>query len=303
MFDASNSGPQRSVARMKNRARPLAPPPLPVTPPSSPGATAPRPGGHPSPRRNNPSTISRKPPTPTKAVGVDESLGGIWAILNQTSAAVRCVMCYATCDHSARSLECGHKSCVDCLNKTADFARERRWMPPQDLPHNSYPTSAMSSRNRELTEIECPACHSLTDFCSGADGLELALEAAEERNELKQTCVVCNECEDKVADLYCQQCEVEFCSECAPRVHSSRVMSSHVMITIDARSDAQPDAQLQEPLPAPMCDIHNKEMEFFDLENQIPVCAHCILKEGQRCVAVSHTHMCTSLSLSQGHCA
>ena len=74
----------------------------------------------------------------------------------------------------------------------------------------SYPTSAMSGagRNRDCTEIEYPACHALTDFSDGVDGLAAAVE---EQAPIEHEQKMCNECESSVANLYCAQCEVEFC--------------------------------------------------------------------------------------------
>ena len=59
-------------------------------------------------------------------------------------------------------------------------------------------------------------------------------------------------------------------------------MGNHLLTPIDPSSVDDPSEALQEPLPAPMCGAHGVEMEFFDMDAQIPVCAHCTLKGGPR---------------------
>lgn len=74
----------------------------------------------------------------------------------------------------------------------------------------------------------------------------------------------CAECEQSVADVFCENCNAKFCRECFRDVHSRRALRSHVLIGVSSLDDV-----------AVQCDVHQEPFKLFCKVEQVPVCSMC----------------------------
>ncbi|KAI3643826.1 hypothetical protein MP228_009990 [Amoeboaphelidium protococcarum] len=106
-------------------------------------------------------------------------------------------------------LQCGHSFCSSCV---------------QTLP--VYSSNLKSQADGEF--ICCPVCRVKTEL-RNADSLQPADSVIAQCENIRESIVICNECDEASTEFFCPQCEMYLCVSCTHRIHSGRGTSRHIL--------------------------------------------------------------------------
>ncbi|KXJ22761.1 RING finger protein 17 [Exaiptasia diaphana] len=182
-------------------------------------------------------------------------------------------------------LDCAHTFCEGCLTK---FARTHKTHIP--CPECTIPTSlskegilgvkdlnvnvyimgilAASTYKKSLMESGSPRKGSNTAKMSSNKGIPQGFMKKDTSNKTPD--LKCEECFSASATSRCLKCECVFCVKCFEKVHSmSHTLRKHKQYPLLSSSSDKSSSG---------CSIHkNRPLEFFDKDENKPVCAHCIV--------------------------
>lgn len=90
---------------------------------------------------------------------------------------------------------------------------------------------------------------------------------------------LCNNCNPVVAEIWCDECNIKYCSTCSDRVHKQKTFESHYTIPID---EITSDISLCEKHPT-------IKYEYWCLDCETIICRECRKSEHK-------DHKCASIS-------
>lgn len=86
---------------------------------------------------------------------------------------------------------------------------------------------------------------------------------------VKESRVLCQNCEQVQSEFLCKTCDAWLCSNCWEITHSAKIFKSHIREGLSH----------SEMFALPKCEQHpNNELEFFSTEDEVGVCQVCLLK-------------------------
>ena len=77
--------------------------------------------------------------------------------------------------------------------------------------------------------------------------------------------VMCEECEEKPANTWCEICDDTFCEDCARSTHSTRRLRTHPLVSLAEKKPSLPRCRLHEQKP----------MDMFCLDHNVLICDFC----------------------------
>lgn len=139
------------------------------------------------------------------------------------------------------------------------------------------------AREQGSSILLCPVCDLTTDFGSAKKrGNTFLADQVRRYTTLKDSgkCSICREeGSDELADGWCMQCQLSFCSTCLSG--HNRFNRGHVSIDIEQVTSSS----LMLHLPTTSCTLHRKQLEVLCYECKKAKCVDC----GRQCELTGHT--------------
>ncbi|XP_071955169.1 uncharacterized protein [Antedon mediterranea] len=180
-------------------------------------------------------------------------------------------------------LVCSHTFCRSCLTKLLKMSRTHIVCPicktstPTPLKEASisqlqpdfYVLGVLLTNSKKQMNINHSREGKWRKHEDSSDAVHNIPEAYKKFKEkvMGEDDEICLECIKKPASCMCETCKIRLCGECFHKIHrSSRTLMTHQAI------------QLQPKLSTNKCRQHSmKPLDFFCLEDMIPVCANCVI--------------------------
>ena len=149
--------------------------------------------------------------------------------------------------------ECLHSYCKECIEQSASTSLL------YPICHSSLPTP-LSSLPINFTLHYWQTLSPLPLFTLPSQPLN---DNIEEENKK-----ICENCEEKKAEVYCSQCDCSLCVSCSDSIHLIKIMKNHVISPITASSLLKKSML---PVTSPIfdyneCELHNQRaVILYDL--------------------------------------
>ena len=154
-------------------------------------------------------------------------------------------------DH--RVLPCGHAFCSGCLTELPQHQEE------------------FEGENKKVKKRLCPIDDVPFDFTklSQIDVLTNLLEANSDFSPPNLDSPLCEECENALGDLWCQDCAGFYCRECQEKTHIGRKMKTHRLLTVIERVREERKGKFEK------CGVHQQEEMLYCSDCAVSICILC----------------------------
>ncbi|KAM7308903.1 RING finger protein 17 isoform X2 [Ixodes scapularis] len=196
----------------------------------------------------------------------------------QMETSFKCPSCsqsYSSREHRGsrlpRILKCGHTCCEACVRSrssqtrvcTCPVCKEQQAFSDvssiQDLLLDSYALGAEAASTKHSQ---------MTQRILSSEPLSLTMKWPEPNKKTART-VSCDECGDREASCRCDTCPSNYCKFCFEQVHKTgKTMKRHQPKRLEASVVAA---------PPPMCQEHERVMEFFCQTDGTLICSFCVV--------------------------
>eukprot|EP00008_Paramoeba_atlantica_P011844 CAMPEP_0201490588 /NCGR_PEP_ID=MMETSP0151_2-20130828/26647_1 /ASSEMBLY_ACC=CAM_ASM_000257 /TAXON_ID=200890 /ORGANISM="Paramoeba atlantica, Strain 621/1 / CCAP 1560/9" /LENGTH=818 /DNA_ID=CAMNT_0047876589 /DNA_START=98 /DNA_END=2554 /DNA_ORIENTATION=+ len=158
-------------------------------------------------------------------------------------------------DHSPHFLPCEHTICRKCVKSRLVEEDEsfKITCPLCDEKHSVKDNAAVDPSS--IYPVDQGVRHVLRQV--------KILELSKAAHQI--SIVMCEECEEKPANTWCEICDDTFCEDCARSTHSTRRLRTHPLVSLAEKKPSLPRCRLHEQKP----------MDMFCLDHNVLICDFC----------------------------
>ena len=173
------------------------------------------------------------------------------------------------------------------------------------VPHHpflSFCRSDIKLLSSKEGTFPCPKCQRTITISTYPDhfppknfGMIEAMAREKEESSVSGTkVVICAECGEQPATIYCSDCPADYCGQCSDANHRPKLMAKHSRVPIEAKATT---------VAVILCSVHEEKMKLFCVNPacRVPVCVLCSTHgdhKGHECKVLLSFHTCVCVFVS-----